>query len=304
MKKLIIWAVFGLVILVTIGCFKVDINVSVNPDGSGRIKQTIGLSKETFEMLNGMMTAMPGVKDEKGKKEDETAAMEKEFRKATSSYGDGVYFESFSKETTKDGFICFNVAYTFTDITKIKLNPQSAGPMSSFMGGMSAPSASAMEAFGFVLKKTVDGKATVLTIKSPLKKTAVQESKEKPEPKDPEQVEQPENKEEPGSDSEADMEMAKQFLKGLRISMGLTCGAEIVETNASFRDGNKIIFMEIDGDKLFASMDKWKGAMEKYQKNFTPDNIVNMKGAMEELSKLTGGAFKVELAEEINIKFK
>ncbi|MFH1228750.1 MAG: hypothetical protein V1701_12720 [Planctomycetota bacterium] len=297
-----IWPVLGVVILTVTGCFKVDVNISVNPDGSGKIKQTIGLSKETFSMLNGMMSiSVP--KDGKVEKKDETASMEKEFRKLASSYGQGVYFESFSKETTKDEFICFNVTYTFTDITNIKIDPQSTGPIGSFMGGMTPSSASKMETFRFMLNKLPDGKATVLTIKSPLKKTDVQNPTKKTDQQEPKGSSQTKKKDEQPN-NQVDMESMKQLLKGMRISLGLTCGTEIIETNASFRDSNKITFLSIDGDKLLASMDKWKGVIEKYQQSFTPDNIMNMKGAMQELSEMSGGAFNIDLAEEINIKFK
>lgn len=272
-----------LAILVTTGCFKVDFDVGVNPDGTGKIKQVIGLNKE---MLNDLIISVS--KGKKPAKENENALIEKEFRKKAGTFGEGVEFEGFTKEA-KDDFTYFTIVYTFKDINKIKIDIQGGGVMDTLgFGDVAVPAP--ISATAFSLKKSENGQA-VLTIKSPFQKTTAG-----PDKKEPSQ--------ETTAEDEADFErMVKEYLKDTKVSLGITCGNEIIQTNASYRAGNRIIFLEGDGNKLLAAIEKKKGLIKMYEKMNSSD-IPTMKNGLNELIKISEGAFRFELAEEINIQFK
>jgi hypothetical protein len=266
----------------------VDFDVSVNTDGTGKIKQVIGLNKE---MLNDLLISIS--KGKKPAKENENALIEKEFRKKAVTFGEGVEFEGFTKEV-KDDFTYFTIVYAFKDINKIKVDVQGGGVMDTLgLDDVAVPAP--ISATAFSLKKSENGQA-VLTIKSPFSQTASQkttpgpDSKKEPPPTTPEE--------------EADFErMMKDYLKDAQVSLSVTCGSVISQTNATYQAGNKIIFLEGNGNKLLAAIEKKKGLIKIYEKINSSD-IPTMKNGINELIKISEGAFKLELVEEINIQFK
>jgi uncharacterized membrane protein len=49
--------------------------------------------------------------------------------------------------------------------------------------------------------------------------------------------------------------MIKQMLAGMRIAVTVSVGGHIIETNASWRDGNAVTLIELDFDTILANSD-------------------------------------------------
>ena len=137
MKKLIIGVLITLTLAIIGGCFKAETEVVINPDGSGTITETVGLSTQVIEMMKSAITEMfnPEGKEiektEESKEEPEENLLDDQRRekaiKKAEEMGEGVKFVSFGKK--KDGdMICYTTVYYFEDINKVKLGFSSELP--------------------------------------------------------------------------------------------------------------------------------------------------------------------------------
>lgn len=303
MKKMLV--VLALALVLITGCFKIEAEISVNPDGSGQIISTVGMDKETFAMVEGMGKEMMGGATEGVKAENPFS--EETFKKQSAAYGEGVEFVSFST-STKGTFIYFNIVYSFKDINKIKMDPKEMG---GAMGGGLPLGGDVPLSFSLAKNE--------LTMKLPFAQMmggagAGEEGEEEEECEDEkcehkgkhqhnEAAEKKpaddEEDEEAGEDKDdAEFEMAKQFIKDMYMSFKVSCGSAIVETNATFVEGNKIIIAEIDGGKMLQSEKKLKELQKKYGASGPPDKET-MKKIMSEIP-----GFKMELGDEVKVKFK
>jgi hypothetical protein len=287
----------GLMALILAGCFKVEETIKVNPDGTGTIERTIGISNNLIKMLKDLDKASgkesPSFDDKKY--EDELKEMGKEMAQQR---GEGVEFKNVKKET-KDNMRCFTLFFSFKDITKILpdvselLEPPSV--ISKQPGGKKrAGSKKRPIRFGFT--KLPDGTAELTLenpwgqglkekIKEPIKTKAAQKTDKsgKPDQIDP------------------DEKKIQDLIKELCFSFNLVCGSQIIEAQATHRKNNRITLMEIDYRKLSRDEKKFNQLMEEYPE--LPDDPAEAsKIILKTLGKADG--YKIELEDTITIKFK
>lgn len=265
-------AVFGLS-----GCLDVDKTITVNPDGSGTVVETVLMSKAALAQMKEMAAGF-GSKD--GADNGLNLADEKKAREEVAKMGEGVTFVSIKKLSNEKGEGAVTT-YSFKDITKLKVdqNPSSAAPK---MGGGPDEDKSKAETIGFAFTK---GSVSQLTIKMP-QLVNEKDLKDAQATKDAAA----------GEDDNSDMamEMMKGMFKDMRIGISVVVAGKIEQTNAQFHDASRVTIMEMDMNKLLANPEKFK-AMSKAK----PETLEAAKALLKGIDGI-----KIETAPEVKISFK
>jgi hypothetical protein len=253
------------------GCLDVEKTVTVKPDGSGTVIETVVLSKAVLEQMKGMAAAFGGKGDDAMKGFD--LSDEKKAKEEAGKMGEGVTFVSAKKVSTEKGEGA-TVTFTFKDINKLKIdqNPSSSAPKTP---GGAAGGPSKVEPITFAFTKGAPAQLTVRMPKPALDKKA------KPAP-------------DAAGMEEMAMQMAQQMFKDMRIRIAIAVAGKIVETNAEYHDDSRVTLMEMDFNKLLANPEKMK-ALSKAN----PQSLEEMKALVKGLDGV-----KVETAPEVKVKFQ
>ena len=221
-------------------CFESHTTVKVNKDGSGTIDNKIIMSAQ----MAGMMNAAAA---QEGAEVKNPLTDEAQYKDNVKKMGEGVEFVGLKPLKFEDGRQGVVVSYKYADIRKLKLEPGEAGPP----GGEEADEEKAEAAAPIVFDFTPGDKAK-LSVKMPPPAKPEVKAEEKKEEKKAEDGEP--NVAEGGGDQEAAaMAMMAPMMQGMRVSMVVETVGNISETNATFRDGNKVTLMDIDFGKLMAN---------------------------------------------------
>jgi hypothetical protein len=261
------------------GCFQSEIVVSVNPDGSGTVTETMLMSKAMVDEMKKMTEGFAKGFENAAKDQDPNAKVtktetttppakgfdlldEKKLKEAAAKMGTGVRFISAKKHSTDkgEGYIA---TYAFTDINQLKIdqNRSDAMPDAGGLGGpggpggLDAPGAPGApageqkkekaEPITFQFKK---GKVAELIVKSPETGPDARGAKSKEE-KAPDSA--------PGGEEMA-MMMMQQMFKDMKMVVAVQVAGKIVKTNAEHVTGNRVTMMEMDFNKLMANPAKFK----------------------------------------------
>jgi hypothetical protein len=262
------------------GCLQFESTVTVRRDGSGVIEQRFMMKREFVEMIAGMQS-MPGSQNEGSEDESEdeegfSLLDEEEVRAAADDIGENVRFVS-AEELSNEFGEGYVARYEFDDISTVTLN-QNPGELVPSTGGGDAPTDGTVENIRF---RFTEGNPSTLEILMP----------------EPEEVE-PEDDEDSSemTESSEDMnpEMFRQFYADMRIRMHVRFDGEIVETNATAREGNSITLMDLDFNQLLAEED----ALDRVL-NSEPETIAEMQELVSEVEGIT-----VETASPVRIRFR
>lgn len=267
------------------GCVQENILVSVKPDGSGTIEETVLMGNAFIEMLQGLGKGMgeegkDGVKQEgadAGKKKDTdvVADMMEKAQKNVKDFGEGVRFVSVKpvKSETASGY---TAVYAFQDINKITLN-QNPGKKTPGDEDPKDKDTSKDDAIKFSFTKGVPAK---LSVHMPPPKQAKKDEKAKDKPQE--------------ADDPKAVEMMKSIFKDMKIAIILNVEGDIVSTNATHRAGQKITLIDMDFGKLINDMELLK-KINKEQ----PESIEEMKKMVKGIEGL-----KLEFNNPVTIDFK
>jgi hypothetical protein len=253
------------------GCFEIRQEIVVNKDGGGKIIETLMMSKSIIKQLNEFFSDTSSSKKQKSQEMD---IYDKEkLKKDASNYGPDVKYVSSKKMSTKtkEGY---QVEYAFKNINDLKINQNPGGK------GPKAPGAKSTEEENITFKFE-KGDPSTLVVNFPAKAKAPKEKKKKGVEKD---------KEAEQKELEGVREMFKDFYVGITIRPE----GEIVETDAAYRDGNRITILEMDFNKLLADEKQFESFAEK-----KPGTIEETKALLKNIP-----GFKIELNKKITIKYK
>jgi hypothetical protein len=259
-------------LLFACGCLEVSQEIHVNKDGGGRIIERVMMSKAALKQLNAFFSSFPS--DKKSKPEKVDIYDKKKLIADAKNYGPDVEYVSSKKLSTKtkDGY---QVEYAFKDINTLRINqnPGDKGPNKS-----DSKSDNKEENVTFNFEK---GSPSILTVNF--------QSLEKPSK---------EKKRKAGkTDKEAEqktIDEMREILKDFYIGITVQPEGEIVETNATYREGNKITLLEMDFNKLLSD----EKQLEIFAKK-EPDTVEETKTLLKNLP-----GFKVEMNKKVLIKFE
>lgn len=235
MHNLRIAALVAVAVLST-GCFRVTHTLSVKPDGSGTISQTIAMSEAVMKQAGAMMAGQGS--------SGAIFPTEAKLREDAAGMGEGVRFVS-STPYTAGGFEGVTAVYAFDDLSKLKLNMEKAftGAVEGPMGGGEKrdPDPKADVTLSF----TRENGRTVLVIGLPEVPKSDEISAEAKQ--------QAEATAKQVDDNPAVEAMMKQMLAGMLMEIIVNVEGTILETDAPFVEGSRIVLMRLDMDEALKS---------------------------------------------------
>ena len=287
----------GLILLSLVGCLQVDSVIKVKADGSGSIEETVMMSKEMVQMMEGMMQqmmqGMTEEMEEPGKEPSEKQPEQKQVQESFDLFdeaklkqeagdmGEGVTYVS-GKKISTDTFEGYNAVYAFADINKLKFNQNPSDNVPSDPSQSGSEEEEEYITFSFT-----KGKPATLSVKLP---------EEEPEKKD-DAAKQDEKAEQSAAEQEqAAMMLAqmKSMFKGMKIAMAIEVEGAVVETNATHVDGSRITIMELDFGQLLEMPEK----LVQFSQ-LQPESLEDAKEFMKDIP-----GFKVDMNKELMVKFK
>ena len=260
------------------GCFQIDKNVQVKPDGSGTITETVTMGTAMIAQMKAMASGFGDAAGGAGAKVKGFELLdEAKLKDEASKMGEGVTFVSAKKITAPDRE-GYTVTYAFTDIGKVKLstNPPDIGGS----GNLKMTGKGDTEPVTFTFTK---GKTAELTVNTPAMKPAA-----------------PKSKDEAAADaqeaamSEAMLPMMQQMFKDMRMSMSVEVVGKITATNAANKEGSRVTMLDVDFNKILADPAKMK-AMAKIK----DPNSAEAKAFLKTIPGM-----KVETANPVKINFQ
>ena len=267
-KTMLIYA--SLTVLL-VGCLQVETTINVKNDGSGTINEKVLMSKTFVNMIKEFTQAF----QDSASTEEFAFFKDDEIIADAKDYGDDVKYVSHTV-INDDQWEGFQAVYSFSDITKIKIQPDPDSKVG--MGDEEAETTDNEEYYFF---KFTTGEVSELTIDRPDIDFA------------PDSTEDSESE----VSEENDEEMGEEFLKmmeGMKINIAVQVEGQIASTNANYVDGSKITLMQLD----FGEMMKNKESFKEF-KNKEPKNIEDMKDFLEKFPGM-----KIEIEKPITVKFK
>ena len=257
MRKLFLILAVGIALLIS-GCFETNTRIIVKPNGSGTIEQTILMSQQALSSMMGFADA-----DTKSFYDEEKLMEEAKV------FGKDVTYVSSEKIDTgeKTGYIA---VYSFKDINLLTI---SDNPAENVMG---TPGNNNQDSFKFLFKK---GRPAELKILIPEMKDDETEGYEAVEDEAPEI-------------DEAMTDMMMQMYKGMKMNIEIEFDGKITDSNASHKEGNKIVIMHMDFDELAKDPESLKGFQNMQDPNKMKEVLKDIPGIM------------IETQQEVIVKFK
>ncbi len=271
MKRILQLFILFSTLLILNGCIDVQTHINVNKDGSGTIRETMLLSRETVMMLQSFKS---GISDSSKSNNDFDLFKEDELKKKAADYGPGVTYVS-GQKISKDGQEGYTVLYKFKDINKLKLNENQVKKSPMEMGSKSKKDKS--EYITFHLNR---GSIPELVINMP---------EDKMKSSDETEVEKPDT-------AAADSGFAQMFynmMKDFRIALVVHINGNIKSTNATYVNDSDITLLDVKFADLIK--DKDKIALLSRSQNQSVDELKTL------LKNIPG--IKLELNRKIKVKF-
>lgn len=216
------------------GCFQIEQVLNLKTDGSGTVVVSIKMTKEMIGQLKSLASQDGGDGKDTGSpidgmlSEDEAKAHAKEM-------GEGVKLEKV-EAFKNDKFEGKRATYSFPDVSRLRLDVN-LGDMNPQGGGASP--GKEKDALTFEFSK---GNPATLVIHARHRKPA---GKKTEQPEDPNEA--------------AGFAMAQQFLKDTRFTVAVNFEGAITTTDATYREGKRVVVADIAFGELLKDPAKLKG---------------------------------------------
>lgn len=248
------------------GCFAYDTTVRLAPDGSGTVEQELVLTGGMADMMRFARTAEEEGEIDLCKEQD---------------LGEGVRLVSAEPIEEAERVGCRQL-YAFTDINTLRLKPDFDQVVSD--GGRDEKSLETPdEPITFTFQP---GFPSTLVVRMPeqqagtLKQAAAGETA------------QPKNGDDAAGRAMAHA-MMREMLRGSRYSVYLVLQGQVIDTDATYRDGDRITLIEFDFDTLLEDPENLERLMDVQNPS---------REETRELLAQTPG-MKVETREEVTVRF-
>jgi hypothetical protein len=254
------------------GCIDTTTKITVKPDGSGTIEKTLILSRHLAELMISMGTKGDAATIEQG------MLNEKSLRDGAARMGSGVSFVS-AKKITADKGNGWNAVYSFTDISKLRINQNPAADL-TLPGTTAAAAAAAASADSDNFRFTfVKGSSATLTVAFPK----------------PDQSAKPAGGPPAGAgNNQKLMDQMKQLYSDLRIVLTIEVGGTITQTNAAYVSGSTVTLLDMDFAKIIGD--------DATFKKLTTSQNQSMPQLRATVKSVPG--VKIETQDPVSITFK
>ena len=264
MRKLSAMFLATVFMLTVSGCLDITTKVTLRADGGGTIEETTLMSKEALKMLSSFAGDTTGSAF--------NIYSEEELIEKAASFGEGVKFVS-AENVERNEMKGIKAVFSFDDISKVNVE----GTADNDMGGTPKESDEEKETIKFSFRKGVPAK---LEIFMPKPEEAPAETKEE--------------KTEADSSAGEFLEGFKSALSEIKMAVYLEIDGKIIDTDAEYRDGNKITLVKIEFNKIIEDPETFKKI--KYS---DPKTLADI----EELAKDIPG-IEIETSDKIFVDFE
>jgi hypothetical protein len=259
------------------GCFQVDQKITLSPDGSGTIEETLMVSSMIANSMSAMSESMaPQGETADGKDKTPPAKQsmfkEEDIRKKAENYGPDVRFVKMERIVNKQ-FEGYKAVYSFKNINNVRLEQGNPG-----MPGQGPQAADSTKGIKFVF---TPGKTATLVVKQPKKEMATAETV-------------PDKQASAAETPPEQLAMIRQMFNGMRVSSSLVIKGKVIKSNATHRTDSTIILADIDFGKILD-----KPELLAQMASIQPGD---QDAAMEMMKKLPG--MKIDMNEELQVSFK
>ena len=213
------------------GCLTIDSVIAVQADGTGILTHTLFLKSTTIESLKKFATTKENRNDGAGWKDFFSEA---KWREASATMGEGVTFQSL-QPLKKRGWEGVKVVYFFRDISKLTLKMGFPSVMS-----LTEPAA-ASEALTFRFAPAAAATARLTIVIPPDRALDERTSGSPPET------------EHSRPTTTAPMAQFRPILDGFRASVAVKVSGPIVNTNADYASGSKLVILAVDFNEMMSS---------------------------------------------------
>lgn len=262
-------ALLILSVIIFSGCLKVETNVKVNKDGSGKVYEKVLMSKTFVDMISQFAQSFGDTSEA-----DEFSLFnEEELKESGKEYGQGVEYVT-GKKISTDKWEGFEAVYSFTDLNNIRLKPD---PAKKIDVGMNQDKDDPGEEYYFF--KFIKGEVPEVIIDRPDIESKINVDAD--------------TTQDVGDDSEIGEEFFK-MMEGMSIKVTMEFDGDIVKTNARYVDDSKITFVEMNIAEMMKKKDEFKEFM-----NREPENLDELEEFVEEFPGM-----KIEFQKPVVVKFK
>jgi hypothetical protein len=246
-------------VLLLSGCLQSEKTVTVRPDGSGTVEERFLMRTEFVQMIAGMAESASG--------ESFSLLDREKLREEASDMGNGVSFES-AEEVQTDWGQGYVVRYSFDDISTLRLNQNPGDNVPT--QGSGGPDTETTE---YVEFSFTEGSPAELEISLPR----------------PTEGSDGSDSSDGGMGSEGGMggedigdsqlQQVMQFYRDMKIVLQMEFEDRIVNTNASFREGNTITLMNLDFNAILEDQERAKGLLSQ-----EADSLAELQNALGDVS--------------------
>lgn len=285
--------------LVLGGCIETRLLVSVNPDGSGSITETVKMKKAIGEMFRDMAMSMQ--KDMQGAMDEDEAETQQEatppelpeememfseetIRAAADKMGSGVRYEHHEMIDTPE-HTGYMATYVFDDINTVLVSQDPTSKVPDMPGIESSEGEGGDDLVAF---RFTPGNPATLVVRNP------QDMNDDGDEESSSSEEAGEEGEPEGEENAEGMEQMKEFFRDMRMLLQVRVEGSITSTNATHVEGSTVTMMDIDFNTLLDDPERFK-ELEKAE-TAGPE-------AMKALLKSIPG-LRVETEEEVKILFR
>lgn len=254
------------------GCLQFFTTISVNPDGSGEIEEKVLFGKNLLDLFQSLSSMF---QDSTKEISVNDIFSQEEITKQAEKFGAGTKLTAFEKINSGE-LSGYSAKFSFTDISKIKIDQNPDSKMPSF--GQEENTESKEQTVGFQFEK---GKYSNLKIILP--------NIESNEEFDSSRMAQ--------DSSEFDQKQIDEFVEmfdQLKVSLKIKVNGEIISTNAHHVDGGTITLINFDIKQVLKNPELMKLFREQ-----KPSNISDM----EKFADLIPG-FQIEFNNIVDVTFK
>ncbi len=278
---------FSWILICLSGCIQYETVVFVKKDGSGIIHKTLLMNQNGFiarleSMADGLGVALEkGDNSPKNEPDHFEIFNEAKLKKEACDLGQGVKYIS-GQKFSKGTFSGYKAKFIFSDINKLKINPAPKDCIPFEQVNMEKTTDAQDKMITFKFTK---GKPSELIILKPGKKSVDKSELSREAPQSSQM-----------KDQQIKMLTAKmmQMFDGMKIYTAVEIQGNIIETNASYNKGERVILIDLDFEKLFKQPEQIaKLARSQPQ---------NMDDALSLFKNVPGA--EVDFNEEVFIKFK
>ncbi|MGC4117989.1 MAG: hypothetical protein QM765_26255 [Myxococcales bacterium] len=273
MNPKMMWALAALSVVGLAGCLEQTTVLNVNKSGAGTVVITSYMSKTAVDMMAQL--------DRKKESAKKNPLLQEPARYKASADAMGTKFVGVKELSRPDGSIGVEETYSFTDVTRVKLNSEAKMNAPGTEGRAEKKS----EPITFAFAK---GPTAKLTIKQPEKKVAAA----------PEKADKP--TEAATAQQEAAFAQMKQIFEGFRLRVLVKVDGEIAKTNATYVGTDEakkpaVTLLDLNVGELL----KDDAQLKKLSAMGKIDDVAT---AREKLKDFPG--IKAELSQQVDVEFK